>query len=76
MQMVWGWIIIQVVLAASLIMLGYLFYDKRYRPKNKGNLLSGDLRRTHEVFQDPKDGKSYRVYFNTKTGEREYIEEP
>lgn len=60
-----------------LFLLGYLVYDKRY--KNSGstasNKPSNGFVSTSEVFIDPKDGFTYRVYFNPRTGDREYIRE-
>ncbi|CAM3503346.1 hypothetical protein [Marinicrinis lubricantis] len=69
---IWG---IQIIIAIILIIAGYMYYDKRYKNQNKGTLYGGDYIRTNEVFTDPSDGKVYRVYYNPKTGEREYIEE-
>lgn len=63
-----------------LLWLSINIYDKRYRRKKKSDdvyaLRDPNFRPTSEVFIDPKDGKTYRVYYNAVTGEREYIEEP
>ncbi|OCT10582.1 hypothetical protein A8709_22310 [Paenibacillus pectinilyticus] len=60
-----------------LLLLGYFVYDKRYKsngaatPKTPPN---GYLYTT-EVFIDPKDGITYRVYYNPRTGDRAYVRE-
>jgi hypothetical protein len=60
-----------------LLLLGYLIYDKRY--KNNGSTTpskpSNGFVSTSEVFIDPKDGFTYRVYYNPRSGDREYIRE-
>ncbi|NRF90318.1 HD family phosphohydrolase [Paenibacillus frigoriresistens] len=60
-----------------LLLLGYFIYDKRY--KNNGsttpNKPSNGFVSTSEVFIDPKDGFTYRVYYNPRSGDREYIRE-
>ncbi|SDN28739.1 hypothetical protein SAMN04487897_102391 [Paenibacillus sp. yr247] len=60
-----------------LLLLGYLIYDKRY--KNNGSQTPGrpsnGFVSTSEVYIDPKDGFTYRVYYNPRTGDREYIRE-
>ncbi|WP_261302394.1 HD family phosphohydrolase [Paenibacillus andongensis] len=60
-----------------LLLLSYLIYDKRY--KNNGSTTpskpSNGFVSTPEVFIDPKDGFTYRVYYNPRSGDREYIRE-
>ncbi|OPH51997.1 hypothetical protein BC351_34020 [Paenibacillus ferrarius] len=60
-----------------LFLLGYMIYDKRY--KNNGANTpakpSNGFLSTPEVFIDPKDGFTYRVYYNPRSGDREYIRE-
>ncbi len=71
------WIGFQVILFVLLLWLGWRYYDRRYKsdkpPMN--DLYDGTLERTSEVFIDPKDGFRYRVYFNRRTGAREYVRE-
>jgi hypothetical protein len=73
-----AWIIIQIGGFILLIWLGWRYFDQRYKTGNKNHsieMLNGELERTPEVFVDPKDGFTYRVYYNHKTGEREYVRE-
>jgi len=78
----WAWIIgfygLQIIAVLVLLWLSWQYFDRRYRRKrDSGNesMREPGFRPTAEVFIDPKDGKTYRVYYNDKTGEREYIEE-
>jgi hypothetical protein len=70
---------VQAVGALVLIILGYMYFDKRYKRNEQGSkqqnhaMIKGHLQRTSEVFVDPKDGLKYRVYFDPATGDREYI---
>jgi hypothetical protein len=62
-----------------LLLLSWLIFDKRYKKReddaaSMGKPPNGYLR-TSEAFIDPKDGLKYRVYYNPRTGEREYIRE-
>lgn len=73
-----GWIVAQVALFLLVLLLGWLYFDKRYKhgdesgPRTKP---SNGFLSTPERFVDPKDGHTYRVYFNPRTGEREYVRE-
>ncbi|WP_195572024.1 HD family phosphohydrolase [Paenibacillus sp. 1001270B_150601_E10] len=59
-----------------LIIIGKKYFDKRYKqvenPRDALGL-SADYVPTKEIFIDPKDGFKYQVYFNPKTGDRQYI---
>jgi hypothetical protein len=61
-----------------LLLLSWLIFDKRYKKRedaaSMGKPSNGYLH-TSEAFNDPKDGLKYRVYYNPRTGEREYIRE-
>ena len=72
------WTFAQIAGVVLLIWLSWRFFDQRYKSNSnrQPNLLSGELEPTREVFIDPKDGKKYRVYYNRRNGEREYVEEP
>lgn len=73
----WGFI--QIAGLIALVWLSWRYFDRRYKTDDAArqpDLLSGDLEPTSEVFIDPKDGRKYRVFFNRKTGDREYIPEP
>lgn len=76
-----GYFILYIVGFLVLLLLGWLYYDKRYKTKDSPEqskslgMYNGDFIRTPEVFIDPKDGLKYRVYYNPKTGEREYVRE-
>ncbi|NOU64357.1 HD family phosphohydrolase [Paenibacillus sp. LMG 31461] len=60
-----------------LLLLGYLVYDKRYKTDGAATPQSppNGFLSTPEVFIDPKDGFTYRVYYNPRTGDRAYIRE-
>ncbi len=72
-----AWISLQVAAFLILLLLGILYFDRRYKkrkPRRNGTL-DASPERTSEVFIDPKNGIKYRVYYHRDTGEREYIEE-
>jgi hypothetical protein len=52
----------------------YLVWDKRYR-NNHGSGIPTGFERTEEITIDPSDGRRFRVYYNSRTGERFYHEE-
>ncbi|MCD1259337.1 HD family phosphohydrolase [Paenibacillus athensensis] len=58
-----------------LLVLSWVVYDKRYKSRDGGNASkpSNGFVETTEVFLDPKDGLRYRVYYNPRTGDREYV---
>ncbi|NEW08139.1 HD family phosphohydrolase [Paenibacillus sp. SYP-B3998] len=60
-----------------LLLLGWFVYDKRYQSKETAhsNKPSHGFVWTAEVFIDPKDGLTYRVYYNPRSGDRAYIRE-
>jgi hypothetical protein len=72
-----GWSFLQVAVIVLIIWLSWRFFDRRYK-KNEPppkDMYTAGLTRTSEVFVDPKDGVTYRVYYDPTTGERHYIEE-
>ncbi|WP_442601635.1 HD family phosphohydrolase [Paenibacillus sp. KN14-4R] len=77
MTFFWSWIFLYPLIAGiCLILLGWLVFDKRYKKTNNlQEKLPFDFQPTKEVFIDPKDGLKYRVYYNSSTGERRYIQE-
>jgi hypothetical protein len=59
-----------------LLLLGLFIYDKRYKSSvTPQRTPSNGFLRTPEVYIDPKDGHTYRVYYNPRSGDREYIRE-
>jgi|GEM_PF-1165529 len=58
-----------------LLALGWIVYDKRYKSRDASSASkpSNGFLETAEVFLDPKDGRRYRVYYNPRTGDREYV---
>jgi hypothetical protein len=60
-----------------LLFLSWLVYDKRYKSKGstESNKPANGYVWTPEVFIDPKDGYTYRVYYNPRSGDRAYIRE-
>lgn len=72
-----GYLLFWVAGFVTVLLLGWLVYDKRYKqkaPGEEGRPRNGFVS-TPEVFIDPKDGHLYRVYYNPYTGERDYIRE-
>lgn len=67
----------------ALLLVSWYFFDKRYKGKQRSSYPSPEqaddvLKHSHptpEVFIDPADGKTYRVYYNEQTGTRSYVEE-
>lgn len=62
------WVIIAVVVVGIVIAA---FGWDRYRGNRKG-ANGGTAKPTGEVFIDPESGKRMRVWYDAKTGEREY----
>lgn len=78
----WGFLIVfgiflQIAAFIVLLWIGWKFFDQRYKKRDAPpkEMLDGSLVKTKEVYIDPKDGLKYRVYYNPRTGEREYIRE-
>jgi hypothetical protein len=63
------WVIIGVVVVGAIIAL---FGWDRYRGGRKKSGADSDAEPTAEVFADPESGRRTRVWYNAKTGEREY----
>jgi hypothetical protein len=64
-----GWVIVAVVVVGVVIAL---FGWDRYRGNRKGGKNGGDSQPTSEVFIDPTTGQRMRVWYDAKTGERDY----
>ena len=56
-------------IAAAVIVIAISFEAGRYRPKVDAG---GDWHATGESFVDPSTGKHVHVFFNPKTGQRDY----
>lgn len=72
-------IMLQIAVFVVLVWVGIRYFDRRYKTGADAastDLLDGSLERTAEVFIDPKDGLKYRVYYNRRNGERQYVREP
>lgn len=68
--------IIPIIALIVLIIIGKKYFDKRYKqvdnPRDALGL-SAEYVPTKEIFIDPADGFKYQVYFNPRTGDRQYI---
>ncbi len=64
-----GWVVIAVVVVGIIIAL---FGWDRYRGSGKAAGDGAGAQPTSEVFLDPTTGQRMRVWYNSKTGEREY----
>ncbi len=62
-----GWVIIALVVVGAVVAL--LGWD-RYRGGRKKTDTAAEP--TSEVFIDPANGQKMRVWYNAKTGQREY----
>jgi len=63
------WVILAVVVVGIVIAL---FGWDRYRGSRAGARGGGGARPTDEVFNDPTTGQRMRVWYDEKTGQREY----
>ena len=63
------WVILAVVIAGTVIAL---FGWDRYRGSRKGDGSDGASRPTDEVFIDPESGRRMRVWYDPRTGKRDY----
>ncbi|GAB6928618.1 hypothetical protein JCM10914A_26010 [Paenibacillus sp. JCM 10914] len=78
-----GWVVgyygLCIIAFLVILWISIKYYDQRYRRRKKDDqrntMLAPEFVPTAEVFIDPKDGKKYRVYYNERTGEREYVEQ-
>ena len=64
-----GWVVIAVVVGGAVI--AFFGWD-RYRGARKRGEDGAGAQPTSEVFLDPATGQRMRVWYNAKTGEREY----
>ena len=67
------YIFVQICLVFFFV-IAFVILDKRYR-KNHGVDVPAGFEKTEEVNIDPSNGKRFRVYYNSRTGERFYHEE-
>jgi hypothetical protein len=72
------WIIFQIAAVVGVVLLSWFYFDRRYKKRSSasqemiGHPPPG-FEWTAEVFQDPKDGHTYRVYYDPESGERAYV---
>lgn len=59
------------VILIIIAVLSWFIWDKRYN-HNQGDHVPAGFQPTDEVNIDPNDHKTYRVYYNPRTGERFY----
>lgn len=60
---------------AAIALLSWFVFDKRFKMSNNNEIPKG-FERTDELFIDPTNKKTYRVYYNAEDGSRFYYEEP
>ena len=73
-----AWVALNALVFLVLLIVGLVYYDRRYKRKpnpEDERQPSPGFYSTSEVFIDPRDNIRYRVYYNSRTGEREYIRE-
>jgi hypothetical protein len=63
---------IQTLVAGLLFILGTVFERWRYNNKNASS--DGDWQATGERFVDPETGKNMEVWYDPRSGERQYRE--
>jgi hypothetical protein len=64
-----GWVIIAIVVVGAIVAI---FGWDRYRGNRRNGKDGGGSQPTDEVFIDPATGQRMRVWYNPKTGERDY----
>jgi len=64
-----GWVVIAVVVVGAVI--AFFGWD-RYKGSRKRAENEAGAQPTSEVFLDPTTGQRMRVWYNAKTGDREY----
>ncbi|HVB10235.1 MAG TPA: hypothetical protein VNM16_07700 [Bacillota bacterium] len=66
-------LVFEVAAVVLIAVVGYWIWDRRrYRGSARG---AAGLERTGEVFVDPATGRRVRVWFDPRSGRREYREE-
>lgn len=63
---------IQTLIGGSILVLGTLF--ERWRYNNRNASMEGDWKATGERFVDPVTGKNMEVFYEPRSGERQYRE--
>jgi hypothetical protein len=66
-----GYYLLQAVLIVVILVLSFLFWDKRYK-KGEANDIPEGFIKTEEVSIDPQTKEKQRVYYRPDTGERIY----
>ncbi|QST02266.1 hypothetical protein IMZ31_22695 (plasmid) [Pontibacillus sp. ALD_SL1] len=69
-----GIFIAQTLFVIIILLLGWFFWDKRYK-EQRGNGIPEGFEETSEVTIDPVSKQKQRVFYNKETGERIYIKE-
>jgi hypothetical protein len=63
---------IQTLIGGAIFLLGTLF--ERWRYNNKNVPMDADWQATGERFMDPATGKNMEVFYDPRSGERQYRE--
>ena len=63
---------VQTLIVGAIFVLGTLF--ERWRYNNKNVPMDADWQATGERFVDPESGKSMEVFYDPRSGERQYRE--
>jgi len=63
---------IQTLIGGAIFVLGTLF--ERWRYNNKNASMDADWQATGERFVDPESGKPMEVFYDPRSGERQYRE--
>lgn len=63
---------IQTLIGGAIFVLGTLF--ERWRYNNKNASMDADWEATGERFVDPATGKNMQVFYDPRSGERQYRE--
>ncbi|MDP4127128.1 MAG: hypothetical protein Q8912_09320 [Bacillota bacterium] len=74
MSKIIGFYILAQIFIVIFALIAFVIWDKRYR-KNHGLGVPLGFEKTDEITVDPSNGKRFRVYYNSTTGERFYHEE-
>jgi hypothetical protein len=66
-----GWWLVWLILEGGIVLVSLL--AERWRDKPRINRRAGNWKPTGERFVDPATGRLVQVFYNSDTGERDYV---
>jgi hypothetical protein len=67
--------ILEITVLLVVLVIGWLWFDKRYRLTTRDQKIPSGYNLTAERFIDPTSQKVFRVYYDPLAGKRLYVEE-